>query len=93
MTEQSKATVISATMRQEEDGTFLGQAVFNMEGQKSTFEISFFSKKGKEWDYSLHYAEGERIEEELLAIDELLEEDDDLFDMLLDAARDAMESN
>lgn len=92
MTEQSKATVISATMRQEEDGSFLGQAVFKMEGQKSAFEISLFSKKGKEWDYSLHYAEGERIEEELLAIDELLEEDDDLFDMLLDAARDTMES-
>ncbi|MNW24035.1 hypothetical protein D3C74_07460 [compost metagenome] len=92
MTEQSKATVISATMRKEEDGSFLGQAVFKMEGQKSAFEISFFSKKGKEWDYSLHYAEGERIEEELLAIDELLAEDDDLFDMLLDAARDTMES-
>lgn len=92
MTEQSKATVISATMRQEEDGSFLGQAVFKMEGQKSAFEISFFSKKGKEWDYSLHYAEGERIEEELLAIDELLEEDDDLFDILLDAARDTMDS-
>ena len=47
------------------------------------------SKNGKDWDYSLHFTEQSGDEEELLRMDELLENDDDVYDKLLDAALDA----
>lgn len=63
--------------------------MFKTEGDKSVYEITFMSKNGKDWDYSLHFTEQSGDEEELLKMDELLENDDDLYNQLLDAALDA----
>lgn len=82
--------IVKASMSQREDGTYAGQVVFSLERFSSTYEITFFSKKGKEWDYSLNFTEQSGSEEEMLAMDELLEEDDDLFEQLLAAAKQQM---
>lgn len=63
--------------------------MFKTDGDKSVYEITFMSKNGKDWDYSLHFTEQSGDEEELLKMDELLENDDDLYNQLLDAALDA----
>ncbi|KAA8786833.1 hypothetical protein EC604_23675 [Paenibacillus amylolyticus] len=76
-------------MRREDEKSFVGSTVFKTDSDKSVYEITFMSKNGKDWDYSLHFTEQSGDEEELLKMDELLENDDDLYNQLLDAALDA----
>ncbi len=82
--------LISAVMQRQEDETYLGRTVFKVIGHKQDYEITFFSKRGKEWDYSLHFANESGDEDELLAVDARIEEDDEWFDRLLDAAMDTL---
>lgn len=84
--------ILEAGMRQEEDGSYIGKTVFEVQGHKGRYEITFFSKKGSDWDYSLNYADKAGIEEQFLLVDARLEEDDDWFDTLLDAAWNTLES-
>ncbi|WP_227779441.1 MULTISPECIES: hypothetical protein [Paenibacillus] len=81
--------IIRAEMRREDEKSYIGTTVFRAEGEKSIYEVTFMSKNGKDWDYSLHFTEQSGDEEELLRMDELLENDDDVYDKLLDAALDA----
>lgn len=77
-----------AEMSLNEDGNYVGRTIFTLENHKAPYEITFFSKKGKEWEYSLSFAGEPGSEEQFLEADELLENDDELFDDLLDAALD-----
>ncbi|BCG59227.1 hypothetical protein [Paenibacillus sp. URB8-2] len=85
-------SVTEAAMRRNEEGNYVGRTVFTLEGHAAQYEITFFSKKGKEWDYSLSFAGEPGSEEQFLELDAKLEEDDELFDRLLDAALDAEDS-
>jgi len=82
--------IISAKMQKDADNHYLGSTIFKFENQKSLYEITFASKRGKEWDYSLSFAKESGSEEEMLIVDQRIEEDDDLFDLLLDAALDTL---
>ena len=84
-----KIEIIRAEMRREDEKSFVGSTVFKTDDDKSVYEITFMSKNGKDWDYSLHFTEQSGDEEELLKMDELLENDDDVYNQLLDAALDA----
>ncbi|MEF2967193.1 hypothetical protein V3851_15250 [Paenibacillus sp. M1] len=86
-----KPNILEASMRKDEEGALLGRTVFEVEGHKAAYEITFYSKKGQEWDYSLNYASESGIEAEFLSVDERVEQDDDFFDALLDAAWDTLE--
>lgn len=77
-----------AEMSLNEDENYVGRTIFTLENHKAPYEITFFSKKGKEWEYSLSFAGEPGSEEQFLEADELLENDDELFDDLLDAALD-----
>lgn len=82
--------IASAQMERQEDGSYIGKTIFKVEGHKVSYEITFFSKRGHDWDYSLHYAEEPGIEEQLLAVDAKIEQEDAWFDALLDAAWDTL---
>ncbi|MNS05675.1 hypothetical protein D3C72_370810 [compost metagenome] len=82
--------LISAVMERQEDLTYLGKTIFKVSGHKEEYEITFFSKRGKDWDYSLHFANESGDEDQLLAVDTRIEEDDEWFDKLLDAALDTL---
>ncbi|WP_150271705.1 hypothetical protein [Paenibacillus tepidiphilus] len=84
-----RVQIVQAVMNRDEDNHYIGRTVFHYSDHKARYEITFFSKKGKDWDYSLSFAEEPGSEEQLLALDALLETDDDLFDELLDAALDS----
>ncbi|SMG26972.1 hypothetical protein [Paenibacillus aquistagni] len=75
-----------ANMTKNADQSLQGNVVFRLEGYQFPYEISFFSKKGRDWDYSLHFTSESGDEEEFLKLDQRLTDDDDLFDALLDAA-------
>lgn len=80
--------IVKAELKREEDKSFIGRTVFTIEQHNSPYEITFFSKRGSEWDYSLSFAGEPGSEEQFLEVDTLLERDDDFFNQLLDAALD-----
>ncbi|WP_209859499.1 hypothetical protein [Paenibacillus shirakamiensis] len=80
-------------MKRQEDKTYLGKTIFKVEGHKKEYEITWYTKHRRDWDYSLHFAHEPGDEEQLLAVDHKLEEDDDFFDHLLDAAWDTLPEN
>ena len=82
-------TIVRAGMHLDEEQHFVGHAVFQIEGHAAPYEISFLSKEGRNWDYSLNFAEEPGLEEQFLEVDALLESGDELFDDLLDAAIEA----
>lgn len=82
--------IVHAEMQRQEDGACIGKTVFEVSTHKAGYEITFYSQKGKDWDYSLHYAGEPGIEEQFLAVDARIEEDDEWFDTLLDAALDTL---
>lgn len=83
--------IVTAELKREEDKSYIGRTVFTLGDHKSPYEITFFSKRGSEWDYSLSFAGEPGSEEQFLEIDTLLETDDDLFNQLLDAALDTQD--
>lgn len=83
--------IISAEMNRKEDRSYVGRTIFTLENHKSPYEITFFSTRGTEWDYSLSFAGEPGSEEQFLETDALLENDDDVFNELLDAALDKQE--
>ncbi len=83
--------IISAEMSRKEDRSYVGRTIFTLENHKSPYEITFFSTRGTEWDYSLSFAGEPGSEEQFLETDALLENDDDVFNQLLDAALDKQE--
>lgn len=87
-----KFTIVEASMHKDSEGAFLGKTVFEVEGHKAAYEITFFSKRGKEWDYSLNFAHESGVEAQFMQVDAALEEDDDWFDALLEAARATLEA-
>ncbi|MBP1903926.1 hypothetical protein J2Z32_000543 [Paenibacillus turicensis] len=86
-----KINVVAASMKKEADGSFLGKTIFQANEDPTKYEITFFSKRGKDWDYSLHYADEPGNEELLLAVDAHIEQSDEDFDQLLDAAWNSMD--
>jgi hypothetical protein len=82
--------ITHAEMNKDEEGLLLGKTVFTVDGHKEAYEVTFFSKRGKEWDYSLHFHAEPGDEEQLLTVDTYLENNDDAFDALLDAALDVL---
>lgn len=83
-------TIVEAQMKKQEDGSYIGKTVFQVSSHKAGYEIAFYSKDGGDWDYSLHYASEPGIEEQFMAVDTRIEEDDEWFDSLLDAAWDTL---
>jgi len=76
--------------RTDEEG-FLGKVDFEVEHHKEPYEIVFHSKDGRDWGYSLHFLHDSGPEEEIDALDQYLEENDEAYWMLLDAAREALD--
>jgi hypothetical protein len=83
--------IVSAEMNRKEDRSYVGRTVFTLENHKAPYEITFFSTRGTEWDYSLSFAGEPGSEEQFLETDALLENDDDIYNQLLDAALDKQE--
>lgn len=81
-----KLEVKHAELKRDPDTGYVGQVRFAAENHPEEYEITLFSKKGKEWEYGLHFAETSGSEERIDQVEAYLEEDDDAFEMLVEAA-------
>jgi hypothetical protein len=83
--------VLEASMTYAKEDGYVGKVHFGVDGHANEYEIALHSKKGKEWGYGLFFLHESGKEEELLALEDLLEEDDELFDFLVDTAKAKLE--
>lgn len=84
--------IIKSGMTHSKEEGYVGHVQFTCEGHQVPYEITFHSKNAKEWMYSLIFANESGPEEEILSLEEVLEEDDELFDRLVEEAKSKLES-
>jgi hypothetical protein len=87
-----KITILNKSVTQDEDESYRGQVIFEVEGHKQPYEVILLTKRGKMWDYSLSFANESGTEVDIFAVEKAIEEDDELFDQFIDAIDDALES-
>lgn len=78
--------IITARMEHSKENGYVGQVDFEYEGHQSSYTVTLQSKDGRDWGYSLLFLSESGSEEEIEAVEELLEEDDEAFDQLVEAA-------
>ncbi|CAM3723355.1 hypothetical protein [Marinicrinis lubricantis] len=71
---------------------YVGKVEFDVTGHKEAYELVLQSKKGNEWGYSLHFLHEPGPEEEMDAVDEYLDENDEAFFEMVNAAKRALKS-
>lgn len=79
----------SAEMNVSDTDGYVGKVAFTVDQHKQPYAIVFHSKRGKDWGYSLHFLNESGPEEEIDAVDQFLDDDDDAYDSLLHAALQA----
>lgn len=80
-------TILEATMNYTKESGYVGQVHFEIAGQPNQYEITLHSRKATEWGYGLFFLNESGNEDQLLAVEDMLEEDDEMFDYLVNAAR------
>ncbi len=86
-------SILKAKMLYEKDSGYTGQVEFAVEGHKSPYELTMHSSKGNEWSYGLHFLGEPGKEEEIFAVEEFIEDNDESFDQLIEAARSQCEND
>ncbi len=86
-----KVTVIDATMTHSKEDGYVGKVQFSLEGHESQYEIALQSKRGNDWGYGLFFLHESGNEDQLLQLEDLLEEEDELFDFLVETAKEKLE--
>lgn len=82
--------ILSANMTYSKEDGYVGKVEFTVEGHKQPYEIALQSKSKKDWSYGLFFSRESGDEDEILAVEDWLEEDDEAFDRLVQAARDTL---
>jgi hypothetical protein len=82
--------IIEATLSYEQGKGYTGRVQFQVEGHGQPYEVALFSKNKRIWDYSLMFAKESGSEENMLLMEQMLENDDELFDILVDAAMNSL---
>ncbi|MEX2415906.1 MAG: hypothetical protein WD424_07165 [Paenibacillaceae bacterium] len=86
-------TISKARMNYDIETGYTGQVEFAVEGHKCPYEVMMHSLKGNEWSYGLHFLGEPGNEEEIFALDEYIEDNDECFDQLIEAARKTCEND
>lgn len=84
--------ILNATMTYSEQAGYVGKVDFEVEEHKQPYELTIQSRKRTEWGYALNYLHGDGIAEEIEVVDAFLDENDEAFDRLVQAAEDALQS-
>lgn len=85
-----KIDIIHATMSHSKEDGYVGSVHFNVEGHQQAYEMALQSKKGKDWGYGLFFLEGSGNEDQLLEVEDEIEENDELFESLIEAGMAAL---
>ncbi|TVY10561.1 hypothetical protein [Paenibacillus cremeus] len=79
--------VLEAGMEHNKEEGYVGRVAFQVENHKLPYEITLFSKSGRDWGYGLFFWKESGSEEQIEEVEELLEDNDELFELLVNAAK------
>jgi|HigsolmetaGSP12D_1036236.scaffolds.fasta_scaffold00740_9 hypothetical protein len=82
--------ILRAELKSDEDHGYVGRVAFKVEGHERPYEVTLQSDDLQDWSYSLLFLNESGREEDILAVEEALENDDSLFYKLVDAAKAAL---
>lgn len=82
--------ILNATMTYSKEDGYVGKVEFEVEGHKQPYEIALHSKHKRDWSYGLFFSKESGEEEEILEVEDWLEEDDEAYDRLVNAALDSL---
>lgn len=82
--------IIGAELKHDEVQGYVGQVRFSVKGHKQPYEMTLQSDKGSEWSYSLLFLNDSGDEDEIVAVEDEIDRNDELFERLVAAAQDAM---
>ncbi|RKP56980.1 hypothetical protein D7Z26_03050 [Cohnella endophytica] len=83
-----KVHILSVKASQDEESGYVGIVQFEVENHKQPYEVTIQSNNGRNnWSYALNFSNQPGSEEEIQAVDELLEEDDAFFEQFVIAAK------
>ncbi|MBD0383032.1 hypothetical protein ICC18_23250 [Paenibacillus sp. WST5] len=77
--------IMKANLEHSKEDGYVGHVEFTVEGHAFPYEITLQSKSRKDWSYALNFSKESGKEEDIDAVEDLLEEDE-YFDQLVDAA-------
>lgn len=84
-------TILKANMAYSKAEGYLGHVQFSVEGHEHPYEITLQSMRNKDdWSYALNFLSESGKEEDIEAVEELLEEDE-WFDLLVNAGLQVLE--
>jgi hypothetical protein len=82
-----KIRILKAAMTHNEQEGYLGHVSFEVEGHKTPYELTLQSdRRPDNWNYALNFLNEPGSEEEIEAVERAIEDDDDIFDTLAEAA-------
>jgi len=82
-----KKKLLQAEMSYSEQDGYLGRVQFEVEGHQQPYELTLQSdKRWDDWNYSLNFMSVSGGEQDIEAVEQALETDDDFFDDLVEAA-------
>ncbi|MFD0587160.1 hypothetical protein ACFQZE_04005 [Paenibacillus sp. GCM10027627] len=84
--------IIEASMTHSKESGYVGKVHFSVEGHQNLYEMALQSKRGNDWGYGLFFLHESGKEEQLLEVEDELEENDELFERLVQAAKDKLPS-
>lgn len=87
-----KVEVIYASMSYTKEDGYVGTLHLEVEGHKQAYEMALQSKKGNEWGYGLFFLSGSGNEEQLTELEDEIEDNDELFDRLIEVGKAALQS-
>ncbi|WP_207892431.1 hypothetical protein [Paenibacillus pinisoli] len=83
-------SIMDAAMTYTKEDGYVGKVQFSVEGHAHEYEITLHSKRGTDWGYGLFFLNESGKEEQLEQVEDELEENDELFDQLVQAAKDKL---
>jgi hypothetical protein len=89
--DMNKFQVIDAKMEYDQENGYVGTVAFQFANHKYPYEVTLYSKKGKQWMYGLHFMREPGNEEDLLAMEEFIEEHDEYYDFLIETAKKTLQ--
>jgi len=81
--------IVKSTMEHSKADGYIGHVEFTVQGHEFPYEITLQSKSRRDWSYALNFSKESGKEEDIEAVEELLEEDE-VFDQLVDAALNSL---
>lgn len=82
-----KVNILGADMKFSEHDGYLGHVRFAAEGHKQPYELTLQSDgRVDDWNYALNFLNESGKEEEIELVERAIEEEDELFDSLVEAA-------